>query len=141
MSKIRILALPVDREPYITNIENSLGNMQRFVGGYIETVTVLKNPQVILICDEEGLLKGSAVNPSIPNLDEYGWWGMGFIVGDCFLCGVDGEEFADLPDEWKDVLLKRAKEAYREKHIERIESNKEAAYGTEGQKHYGGRNG
>ena len=39
---------------------------------------------------------------------------MGFIVGDCFLCGVDGEEFADLPDEWKDVLLKRAKEAYRE---------------------------
>lgn len=30
MSKIRILALPVDREPYITNIENSLKNMQTF---------------------------------------------------------------------------------------------------------------
>lgn len=34
MSKIRILALPVDREPYITNIENSLKNMQNFIGGY-----------------------------------------------------------------------------------------------------------
>lgn len=112
MSKIRILAIPVDREPYITNIENSLKNMQNYVGGYIETVTVLKNPQVILICDEEGLLKGRAVNPSIPDSEKYGR-GL-VIVGDCFLCGVDGEEFADLPDEWKDVLLKRAKEAYRE---------------------------
>lgn len=92
--------------------------MQNYVGGYIETVTVLKNPQVILICDEEGLLKGRAVNPSIPDLDEHGGWGMGFIVGDCFLCGVDGEEFADLPDKWKDVLLKRAKEAYRGQHKE-----------------------
>lgn len=53
------------------------------------------------------------MNPSIPDLDEHGGWAPG-IVGDCFLCGVDGEEFADLPDEWKDVLLKLAKEAYRE---------------------------
>ena len=130
MSKIRILALPVDREPYITNIENSLKNMQRFVGGYIETETILQAPEVVLVCDEEGVLKGRAVNPSVPD-----------IVGDCFLCGVAGEEFADLPDKWKSILLKLAKKAYREKHIERIESNKEAAYGTEGQKHYGGRNG
>lgn len=115
--KIKILACPVDREPYITNIENSLKNMQNYIGGYIETVTVLKNPQVILICDEEGVLKGRAVNPSIPDLDEYGGWAPG-IVGDCFFCGVSGEEFADLPDKWKDVLLKRAKEAYRGQHKE-----------------------
>lgn len=109
MSKIRILALPVDREPYITNISNTLENMQRFVGGYIEAVTVLENPQVILICDEEGLLKGRAVNPSIPDLPPY--------AGDCFLCGEDGEEFADLPDKWKATLLRLTKEAYR-KHKE-----------------------
>lgn len=42
MSKIRILALPVDREPYITNISNTLENMQRFVGGYIEAETILQ---------------------------------------------------------------------------------------------------
>ena len=111
--KIKILALPVDREPYITNIESSLKNMQNYVGGYIETVTVLKNPQVILICDEEGVLKGRAVNPSIPDLAEHGGWAPE-IVGDCFFCGVSGEEFADLPDKWKAALLKRAKEAYRE---------------------------
>ena len=111
--KIKILALPVDREPYITNIENSLKNMQNYVGGYIETVTVLKNPQVILICDEEGVLKGRAVNPSIQDLAEHGGWAPG-IVGDCFFCGVSGEEFADLPDKWKAALLKLAKEAYRE---------------------------
>lgn len=103
MSKIRILALPVDREPYITNIENSLKNMQNFIGGYIEAETILQAPEVVLVCDEEGVLKGRAVNPSVPD-----------IVGDCFLCGVAGEEFADLPDKWKNILLKLAKEAYRE---------------------------
>lgn len=111
--KIKILACPVDREPYITNIENSLKNMQRFVGGYIQTVTVLKEPLVIMICDEKGILKGRAWNPSIPDLDEYGGWAPE-IVGDCFLCGVAGEEFADLPDKWKNILLKLSKEAYRE---------------------------
>lgn len=103
MSKIRILALPVDREPYITNIENSLKNMQNFIGGYIEAETILQAPEVVLVCDEEGMLKGRAVNPSVPD-----------IVGDCFLCGVAGEEFADLPDKWKNILLKLAKKAYRE---------------------------
>lgn len=103
MSKIRILALPVDREPYITNIENSLKNMQNFIGGYIEAETILQAPEVVLVCDEEGVLKGRAVNPSVPD-----------IVGDCFLCGVAGEEFADLPDKWKNILLKLAKKAYRE---------------------------
>ena len=113
MSKIRILALPVDREPYITNIENSLKNMQNFIGGYIEAETILQDPEVVLVCDEEGMFKGCAVNPSIPDLQPYTGWRLK-IVGDCFLCGVDGEEFADLPDKWKNILLKLAKEAYRE---------------------------
>lgn len=112
MSKIRILALPVDREPYITNISNTLENMQRFVGGYIETETILQDPEVVLVCDEEGLLKGRAVNPSVPDLQPYVGWGLK-IVGDCFFCGVAGEDFADLPDKWKNILLKLAKEAYR----------------------------
>lgn len=113
MSKIRILACPVDREPYITNIENSLRNMQRFVGGDIQAMTVFKEPLVIMICDEEWVLKGRSLNPSIPDLDEYGGWAPK-IVGDCFFCGgVSGGELADLPDEWKDVLLKLTKEAYR----------------------------
>lgn len=110
MSKIRILALPVDREPYITNIE--LRNMQNFIGGYIEEETILQDPEVVLVFDEEGALKGRAANPSIPYAERYGREMV--IAGDCFLCGVDGEKFADLPDKWKDVLLKRAKEAYRE---------------------------
>lgn len=114
MSKIRILALPVDREPYITNIENSLRNMQNFIGGYIEDETILQDPEVVLVCDEEGVLNNRALNPSIPDLDEYGGLlGSGFVLGDCFLCGGDGEKFADLPDKWKDVLLKLTKEAYR----------------------------
>lgn len=113
MSKIRILALPVDREPYITNISNTLENVQRFVGGYIEAETILQAPEVVLVCDEEGMLKGRAVNPSVPDLQPYVGWGLK-IVGDCFVCGVAGEEFADLPDKWKSILLKLAKEAYRE---------------------------
>lgn len=117
MSKIRILALPVDREPYITNIENSLKNMQNFIGGYIAIATVLGNPQVILVCDEEGRIKDRAVNPSIPDLQAYGGL-CPKIAGDCFFCGVDEGELADIPDKWKSIMLKLAKESYREQKEE-----------------------
>jgi hypothetical protein len=110
--KIKILACPVDREPYITNIENSLKNMQDFIGGYIEAETILQAPEVVLVCDEEGVLNEKKPNPSIKNIRERGLW-MPEIVGDCFFCGVRGEEVADLPDKWKAALLKLAKEAYR----------------------------
>jgi hypothetical protein len=114
MSKIRVLMCPADRPPYITNIENSLENMQSAVGGYIEAVTLSEDPKIVLVCDEEGRIKQKPLNQSTPHPSMFGQsgeWMM--IVGDCFLCGVDGEEFADLPEEQKSQLLKSAKETWK----------------------------
>ena len=99
MSKIRVLMCPTDRAPYITNVENSLENMQRIVGGYIESVTLSHNPPVVLICNEEGRINGLPQNHSLPSPQIFGYALAEFdIHGNCFLCGASGEEFADLPE-------------------------------------------
>lgn len=94
--KIRIIY----RQPLHTaremTVDNTLEAVQELVGGYIETVP-LNMPGVILVCNEEGKLRGMKPNPypGIPDL-----------VGPWFICGVSGEEFDDVPREF--VKLVRA---------------------------------
>lgn len=87
MNKIRVYALRTDRDTgYVTNVSNSLENLQRFVGGYIETWSPFSNWTVI--CNEEGRLNGLPYNCTIMGQDFY---------GDILIAGVDGDEFADIP--------------------------------------------
>ena len=102
--KIRIVACPVDRPPYITFISNTLENMQRFIGGYIEAVNL--STDCVVICDEEGRLKGLPENPSaVPGL-----------VGDVFYVGVKGDEFTDLDVDHARELLRMSKNRYGKNH-------------------------
>lgn len=71
-------------------IENSLENLQRTVGGYIECVKLCKD--LAIICDEEGRLKGKEHNCSVCGYN---------FVGDIIVVGVQGDEFADLPCDWQ----------------------------------------
>jgi len=85
--KIRVYAMRTDRaDGYVTNVSNSLENLQRFVGGYIETVTPFTN--LVIICNEEGRLRGLPYNCTILGYDFY---------GDILIAGVKGDEFADIP--------------------------------------------
>lgn len=68
-------------------VENRLESLQQLVGGYIE-VLMTHRPDVALIVDEEGKLKGKA--PNFPYIGDV-------IVGPALLVGVDGEEFEDCP--------------------------------------------
>lgn len=70
--KIRVLMCPANGEPYLTNMENALKLMQEAVGGYIETVTIMTRPKVILVCNEEGLIKGLPFNRSLPDPQLFG---------------------------------------------------------------------
>lgn len=88
--KIKVLAKRPGYPAYMTWISNNLPNLQKFVGGYIETVKLFSD--VIVVCNEEGKLKGLDYNCTI--------WGADF-VGDIFFCGVDGEDFADIPFDMK----------------------------------------
>lgn len=97
--KISVLIKEPGKNARKTSVSNSLENLQKWVGGYIETVTAglwvdkhLKN--FCVICNEEGRLKGLKPNCIV--------LGQSF-VGTILICGVDGEEFADLPVSYQEA--------------------------------------
>ena len=85
MKKIQVLIKRPGRDPYKTWISDTLENLQRTVGGYIETVTIRRG--VVVICDEEGRLKGYPYNCTINGVS---------FVGDIIIAGVDGDEISSL---------------------------------------------
>lgn len=108
MGKISGLFCPAWGVPGFGVVENDLESMQKLVGGYIEVVTISRDPKLILICDEEGLLKGKAINSSVPDLREFRYAPQ-MIAGDCFICGASEDgEFASLPGGMRKELLNKA---------------------------------
>ena len=102
--KIRcIIKRPDEKYGHVTNVSNRLENLQRTVEGYIEVVPVKQSADgkdIILLCNEEGKLRGLPHNFYL--WDEE-------IVGTIIVCGVEGDEFGDLPltfglAEWKKFL-------------------------------------
>ena len=85
-----------------TNISTSLRNLQKTVGGYIETVTIPKemlpdeldpDGDLVIICNEEGRLMDLPYNCTA--------FGYSF-VGDIILIGMNGDDFDDVPIRFKD---------------------------------------
>ena len=106
-AKIRaIVKRPDEKYGHVTNISPSLKNLQRIVGGHIETVPVIDG--VVLICNEEGKLQ------NLPRNIYMGRYPCGDqIVGEIAVVGVDGEEFADCPLDfkvWKHLIDKWEKQ-------------------------------
>lgn len=75
------------------DIENKLETFQEAVDGYIETLTLVPD-EVVMIVNEEGLLRGLGINPLATAL--YG----SAIVGVAVVVGVDGEDFCDVPERY-----------------------------------------
>lgn len=101
--KIRAIVKRPD-EPYghVTNISNTLKNLQKIVEGPIEVTGLTSNSAII--CNEEGKLQGLERNfiikySSVPHID--------IICGDVVIVGIDGEDFCDCPldfSSWKALL-------------------------------------
>lgn len=91
-----IVKRPDEKYGHMTNISNSLQNLQRTVEGYIETLTI--TDELVIICNEEGLIKELPFNVRMSGVD---------LVGTIIVCGVDGDEFGDIPisfQEWKKLV-------------------------------------
>ena len=88
--KISVLIKDPGKNPRHVHIENSLKNLQNTVGGYIETVTL--SDDAVIICNEEGRLRGLPYCCTICGVN---------FVGTVVIAGVAGEEFADLPGDFK----------------------------------------
>ena len=84
--KIKVFTKRPGMPPRSVAVTNSLANLQNYVGGYIETVTVARD--LVIICNEEGRLKGLPYNCTI---------GGCALCGDIIFAGVKGDEFADVP--------------------------------------------
>lgn len=92
-------------QPYVTVVRNKLEDLQKIVGGYIETVlTVIRESVrlqgVILIGNEEGALGELPLNRV----------GQLLYYGTVFAVGVQGEEFCSLPGVMVAPLLLRIME-------------------------------
>lgn len=90
---IKIL-LKRPHEPWCeAKIPNTLAAMQDAVGGLIEAVRI--HTDAVIICNEEGLIRGMPYNARVMGTN---------FCGPIFVCGVDGEEFADTPITLKNWL-------------------------------------
>lgn len=100
MEKIKVfMKRPDSPKGYMTWISNTLENLQKNVNGYIETVTKTlsrvdengtetETVKIVIICNEDGRLLGLPYCCTILGID---------FVGDIIICGIDGDEFADIP--------------------------------------------
>lgn len=107
MGKIKvIIKRPDEQFGHVCNISDSLKNLQATVGGYIETVTL--DNGVVLICNEEGMIRNLPYNFTLRRLINHGvLYGSNPIFGTVIACGANGDEFDDIPidfDEWKALL-------------------------------------
>ena len=75
--------------------DNDLKAFQKAVGGHIETVTLTSD--CVIICNEEGRLRGLPFNCSV--------CGVGF-VGTILVVGAKGENFASIKAQHIPMVLK-----------------------------------
>lgn len=87
---MKVLIVEPGKHPCEMEICNTLQDMQETVGGYIEAIYPFED-MVALVCDEESKMKADTQWNRILGAD--------VIKGTFFLCGIEGENFSDLPDE------------------------------------------
>lgn len=93
MAKLKAIFKRADRaDAYSGYVSDTLENLQRWVDGYIETVQLYReekgHPGVVLICNEEGIIKGLPYNCHMAGIP---------IFGNFLVLGTKGEEFCDVP--------------------------------------------
>ena len=84
--KISVIIKEPGKKPRHVNISNTLNNLQKTVGGYIETVTL--SSDCVAICNEKSRLQRLPWCCNICGVD---------FMGTVILAGIDGDEFANIP--------------------------------------------
>ena len=103
MEKIKvIIKRPDEKYGHMTWISPTLKNLQITVGGHVETVTILPDKGLVMICNEDGKILGLEKNfvMGTPPFHDV-------IVGTIVLCGADGDGLTDMPIDfqaWKFML-------------------------------------
>lgn len=97
MSKINIVYKLPGMMPVNMTIEDELEYYQTLVNGYIEVFDLYTFPDTVIICNEEGKLKGMKYNCTIEN--EH-------LVGPIIFVGFNDEgDFVDCPRSIEEILM------------------------------------
>ena len=87
---MKVLIVEPGRHPREADIPHTTKAMQEVVGGYIDAV-YLWEEGVAFVCDDEGALKEVPFNRVLPTGNP--------IFGNFFICGVEDDDFTDLPPD------------------------------------------
>ena len=109
-----IVKRPDEQFGHMTWVSDSLENLQKTVGGYIETVAVggyietvtLPEHNLVLICNEEGRIRDMPYNFTLRRMRGV-ITVQSAIFGTVVACGAEGDQLADIPidfNEWKALL-------------------------------------
>lgn len=103
MDKIKVVYLAQFSAPEVREIPNEGDAFRELIGGYMELVPIKEyadGRQLLVVCDEEGKLKGKFPNfPLIYNGVLYDW-----ACGDVVLTMGYGEEFVGADSDIKDIM-------------------------------------
>lgn len=86
---MRILFKEPLKDAVVREIEDDLTVMQELVGGYIETVKIFNNIDMVVVLNEMG--KIDQLKPNI-------YCGQDVLVGNIFFIGIDAPEMRGLTD-------------------------------------------
>lgn len=107
MGKIKGLLVEPYKLPYEINIENTLEEKQKLVGGYIECTYLMDDDEVVLICNEEGKMLGMDLNRDI---------GHDIIAGPFLILG-DNQDSGDF-ESLTQKQINKYKKVFDEQSIE-----------------------
>ena len=104
---MRILVVEPERRPVVREIDGSLKAMQKIVGGLIQPIPIIGEPDTVLICNDEGKLLNLPANRGLR--DETGQI-YDIVCGTFFICGApaDCDHFTSLTPE----QIERYRERY-----------------------------
>ena len=101
----KVVLLEPGEKARITEMDLSLENMQKTVGGMIQEVYPYED-MVALVCNDEGKLMNLPLNRALmdENGDVYD-----IVAGTFFVCGLGEEDLQGLTDEQAEVYCKKFK--------------------------------
>lgn len=95
---MKILVVEPGKQPYEKEIEGTLKEMQKIVGGRIQALYPFRD-EVGVVCNDDGI---SLQMPFNRKIDEEC-----YIFGTFFLCGLGLEDFTSLPENLMEKYRKR----------------------------------
>lgn len=96
--KIKVVIVEPYREPKVKEISNTLKELQKIVGGYIEIVPLQIGNNLSVICNEEGKLLGLLPNRSL---------GQDVLCGTFLVVSTKEDEFVSLTGDEIGYITKR----------------------------------